>query len=119
MGVAEAVVGRVRADLVAAEKCESCRPADKDKDKEKKVLENTTSGGVTLNDVIWHIGQEELPFGGVGPSGTGSYHGHDGFKEFSHAKAVYKQFSADLMAQMMPPYKGKMFESMKNQILKK
>ena len=86
---------------------------------EKKVLENTTSGGVTLNDVIWHIGQEELPFGGVGPSGTGSYHGHDGFKEFSHAKAVYKQFSADLMAQMMPPYKGKMFESMKNQILKK
>ena len=91
----------------------------KDKDKEKRVLENTTSGGVTLNDVIWHIGQEELPFGGVGPSGTGSYHGHDGFKEFSHAKAVYKQFSADLMAQMMPPYKGKMFESMKNQILKK
>ena len=91
----------------------------KDKNKEKKVLDNTTSGGVTLNDVIWHIGQEELPFGGVGPSGTGSYHGYDGFKEFSHAKAVYKQFSADLMAQMMPPYKGKMFESMKNQILKK
>ena len=91
----------------------------KDKNKEKKVLDNTTSGGVTLNDVIWHIGQEELPFGGVGPSGTGSYHGYDGFKEFSHAKAVYKQFSADLMAQMMPPYKGKMFESMKNQVLKK
>ena len=90
----------------------------KDKNKEKKVLDNTTSGGVTLNDVIWHIGQEELPFGGVGPSGTGSYHGHDGFKEFSHAKAVYKQFSADLMAQMMPPYKGKMFETMKNQIKK-
>jgi len=90
----------------------------KDKNKEKNVLDNTTSGGVTLNDVIWHIGQEELPFGGVGPSGTGSYHGHDGFKEFSHAKAVYKQFSADLMAQMMPPYKGKMFESMKNQIKK-
>ena len=91
----------------------------KDKNKEKKVLDNTTSGGVTLNDVIWHIGQEELPFGGVGPSGTGSYHGYDGFKEFSHAKAVYKQFSADLMAQMMPPYKGKMFESLKNQVLKK
>tara|TARA_A100001234_G_scaffold145159_1_gene127544 strand:- start:22 stop:1473 length:1452 start_codon:yes stop_codon:yes gene_type:complete len=90
----------------------------KDKNKEKKVLDNTTSGGVTLNDVIWHIGQEELPFGGVGPSGTGSYHGHDGFKEFSHAKAVYKQFSKDLMAQMMPPYKGTMFETMKNQIKK-
>ena len=90
----------------------------KDKNKEKKVIDNTTSGGVTLNDVIWHIGQEELPFGGVGPSGTGSYHGHDGFKEFSHAKAVYKQFSKDLMAQMMPPYKGNMFETMKNQIKK-
>jgi len=90
----------------------------KDKNKEKKVLDNTTSGGVTLNDVIWHIGQEELPFGGVGPSGTGSYHGHDGFKEFSHAKAVYKQFSKDLMAQMMPPYKGNMFETMRNQIKK-
>ena len=90
----------------------------KDKNKEKNVLDNTTSGGVTLNDVIWHIGQEELPFGGVGPSGTGSYHGHDGFKEFSHAKAVYKQFSKDLMAQMMPPYKGTMFETMKNQIKK-
>ncbi len=89
-----------------------------DKNKEKKVIDNTTSGGVTLNDVIWHIGQEELPFGGVGPSGTGSYHGHDGFKEFSHAKAVYKQFSKDLMAQMMPPYKGSMFETMKNQIKK-
>ena len=55
------------------------------------VLENTTSGGVTVNDVISHIQMEDLPFGGVGPSGMGSYHGYDGFKEFSHAKAVYKQ----------------------------
>ena len=51
------------------------------------VLENTTSGGVTVNDVISHIQMEDLPFGGVGPSGMGSYHGYDGFKEFSHAKA--------------------------------
>ncbi len=91
----------------------------KDSTKEKEVLNNTTSGGVTLNDVIWHIGQEDLPFGGVGPSGTGSYHGFDGFKEFSHAKAIYKQFSADLMGAMMPPYKGKQFENLKNQTLKK
>jgi coniferyl-aldehyde dehydrogenase len=73
------------------------------------VLENTTSGGVTVNDVISHIQMEDLPFGGVGPSGMGSYHGYDGFKEFSHAKAVYKQSKLNLMklAGLVPPYKKK------------
>ena len=61
----------------------------KDKKEQDFVLNNTTSGGVTVNDVISHIQMEDLPFGGVGPSGMGSYHGHDGFKEFSHAKATY------------------------------
>ena len=78
--------------------------------KEKNyVLENTTSGGVTVNDVISHIQMEDLPFGGVGPSGMGSYHGYDGFKEFSHAKAVYKQTKINLMklAGLVPPYKKK------------
>ena len=63
----------------------------KDKKEQDFVLNNTTSGGVTVNDVISHIQMEDLPFGGVGPSGMGSYHGHDGFKEFSHAKATYTQ----------------------------
>ena len=79
-------------------------------EKEKDyVLENTTSGGVTVNDVISHIQMEDLPFGGVGPSGMGSYHGYDGFKEFSHAKAVYKQTKINLMklAGLVPPYKKK------------
>ncbi len=89
-----------------------------DKKRENDVLNNTISGGVTLNDVIWHIGQEDIPFGGVGPSGTGNYHGFDGFKNFSHAKAIYKQFSADLLAPMMPPYKGKQFKSAKDSVLK-
>ena len=73
------------------------------------VLGNTTSGGVTVNDVISHIQMEDLPFGGVGPSGMGSYHGYDGFKEFSHAKAVYKQSKLNLMklAGLVPPYKKK------------
>ena len=73
------------------------------------VLNNTTSGGVTVNDVISHIQMEDLPFGGVGPSGMGSYHGYDGFKEFSHAKAVYKQTRFNLMklAGLVPPYKKK------------
>ena len=73
------------------------------------VLNNTTSGGVTINDVISHIQMEDLPFGGVGPSGMGSYHGHDGFKEFSHAKATYTQSKLNLMkiAGLVPPYKKK------------
>ncbi|MDE2356473.1 MAG: coniferyl aldehyde dehydrogenase, partial [Alphaproteobacteria bacterium] len=57
----------------------------------EKVLGETTSGGVTVNDVIMHVAQEEIPFGGVGPSGMGAYHGHDGFLEFSHKKAVFSQ----------------------------
>ena len=74
------------------------------------VLKHTTSGGVTLNDVISHITQENLPFGGVGPSGMGSYHGYDGFKEFSHAKSVYKQTKINLnkLAGLVPPYKTKL-----------
>lgn len=74
---------------------------------EQKVLTHTTSGGVTVNDVIMHIAQEDLPFGGVGPSGMGSYHGYDGFKTFSHAKAIYTQSKtvSKLAAAMRPPYK--------------
>ena len=68
------------------------------------VLHNTTSGGVTINDVFFHVAQEDLPFGGVGPSGMGAYHGKEGFHEFSHKKAVYTQARADLFAIVRPPY---------------
>ncbi|HEY1880861.1 MAG TPA: coniferyl aldehyde dehydrogenase [Caulobacteraceae bacterium] len=70
------------------------------------VLNETTSGGVTVNDVIFHVAQEDLPFGGVGPSGMGAYHGRDGFKEFSHRKAVYTQLRKDLpqLKALRPPY---------------
>ena len=72
-----------------------------------RVLNETTSGGVTVNDVIMHVAQEDLPFGGVGPSGMGSYHGYDGFKNFSHARAIYSQSKtvSKLAAAMRPPYK--------------
>jgi coniferyl-aldehyde dehydrogenase len=66
------------------------------------VLERTCSGGVTLNDVIRHVGVEGLPFGGVGPSGMGSYHGRDGFRTFSHGKAVLR--AAGGPDPMRPPY---------------
>ncbi|NBU26702.1 MAG: aldehyde dehydrogenase family protein, partial [Caulobacteraceae bacterium] len=77
-----------------------------DEAEKTKVLSSTTSGGVTVNDVIFHVAQEDLPFGGVGPSGMGSYHGVDGFHEFSHRKAIYTQLKKDIgpMIQMRPPY---------------
>ncbi len=76
-------------------------PAERD-----AVLSRTTSGGVTVNDVIMHVAQEELPFGGVGPAGMGSYHGEDGFREFSHRKAVFTQITRDIgpLKMLRPPY---------------
>ena len=83
-----------------------------DSAEERTVLERTTSGGVCINDVIMHIMQEDLPFGGVGPAGTGAYHGHHGFKTFSHAKSIYRQPKFDVagMAGLRPPY-GKSTEN--------
>ncbi len=74
-----------------------------------RVLTRTTSGGVTVNDVVMHVSMEDLPFGGVGPSGMGSYHGRDGFKTFSHAKAIFSQAKMDIGAMMRPPY-GEKFQ---------
>ncbi|MEQ1687519.1 MAG: coniferyl aldehyde dehydrogenase [Sphingopyxis sp.] len=78
----------------------------KDTAEERRVLDRTISGGVTVNDVIFHVAQEDLPFGGIGPSGMGSYHGHDGFKTFSHAKSVFRQARVDVakLAGLKPPY---------------
>jgi coniferyl-aldehyde dehydrogenase len=75
-----------------------------DETEKETVLSRTTSGGVTINDVIYHVAQEDLPFGGIGPAGMGRYHGHDGFKEFSHAKGIYSQVKGDLTAMARPPY---------------
>jgi coniferyl-aldehyde dehydrogenase len=79
-----------------------------DKAEQQRVLTRTTSGGVTVNDVIMHVAMEDLPFGGVGPSGMGSYHGIDGFRTFSHRKAIYSQptssFIEKQLGVMRPPY---------------
>ncbi len=77
-----------------------------DSGEERQVLDRTISGGVTVNDVVFHVSMEELPFGGVGPSGMGAYHGHDGFKTFSHAKSVYHQPKINIakLGGFMPPY---------------
>ncbi len=77
-----------------------------DKAEEQRVLSRTISGGVTVNDVIFHNGMEDLPFGGVGPSGMGNYHGLDGFRTFSHGRAVYRQVGMDVagLSGFKPPY---------------
>ncbi|KPM17760.1 aldehyde dehydrogenase [Citromicrobium sp. WPS32] len=73
---------------------------------QEHVLDRTISGGVTVNDVIFHISVEDMPFGGVGPSGIGSYHGPEGFREFSHARSTYQQPKIDIakLAGLKPPY---------------
>ncbi|WP_271077727.1 coniferyl aldehyde dehydrogenase [Aurantiacibacter sp. MUD61] len=72
----------------------------------EKVLSQTISGGVTLNDVVFHVSAEDMPFGGIGPSGIGCYHGLEGFKEFSHARSVYTQPKMDVagLGGLKPPY---------------
>jgi coniferyl-aldehyde dehydrogenase len=76
---------------------------------ERRVLDRTISGGVTVNDVLFHVAQEDLPFGGIGPAGMGNYHGFDGFKTFSHPKSIYRQPKIDLagLAGFKPPYGDK------------
>ncbi len=73
---------------------------------ERRVLDRTVSGGVTVNDVIFHVAAEDLPFGGIGASGMGHYHGQDGFRTFSHARAIYRQPKLDVagLAGFRPPY---------------
>ena len=74
-----------------------------------RVLNQTVAGGVTINDTILHIAQEELPFGGVGPSGMGHYHGIEGFRTFTKQKAVFHQSGLNGMSLFNPPY-GALFE---------
>ena len=64
---------------------------DDSADRRDVVLQRTMSGGVTFNDCVFHLGQHNLPFGGVGPSGMGHYHGFDGFATFSKKRAVMVQ----------------------------
>jgi acyl-CoA reductase-like NAD-dependent aldehyde dehydrogenase len=77
---------------------------DRDGDRIRKVLSETTSGGACVNDTLLHVGQDDLPFGGVGPSGMGSYHGPEGFYTFSHKKAVFQQSRLNTVGLLSPPF---------------
>jgi len=73
-----------------------------------RVLRDTTSGGATVNDTMLHVAQDALPFGGVGPSGMGVYHGREGFEAFSKLRGVYYQRRFNGLSFLQPPY-GKRF----------
>jgi acyl-CoA reductase-like NAD-dependent aldehyde dehydrogenase len=71
-----------------------------------RVLRDTVSGGVTINDTMLHVAQSDLPFGGAGPSGIGSYHGREGFETFTKKKPVFYQSRLSPTGMVLrPPYK--------------
>jgi coniferyl-aldehyde dehydrogenase len=82
-----------------------------DSARQQRVLTETISGGVTINDCVWHFAQESQPFGGVGASGQGAYHGEHGFRTFSKEKPVFSQSRLSAIKLLYPPY-GAMFARM-------
>ena len=89
-----------------------------DQQEQDFVLGHTLSGGVTINDALMHAAMEDAPFGGVGASGMGRYHGREGFLEFSHIRTVFKAPAVDPRGDwgMLPPYHPGFTEVMKAQI---
>lgn len=71
-----------------------------------KVRTNTVSGGLCINEVVMHVVQHDLPFGGVGDSGTGAYHGKAGFERLSHMKPIFIQSKINGLNILLPPYGG-------------
>ena len=90
---------------------------DQDAKRIERVLRHTIAGGVTINDTLLHIAQDDLPFGGVGPSGMGHYHGREGFDTFSKKKAVFLQSRVNSIGLLKPPY-GKLFDSLVRVLLR-
>ncbi|MDJ0655755.1 MAG: coniferyl aldehyde dehydrogenase [Xanthomonadales bacterium] len=84
---------------------------------QERVIRKTLSGGVTINDCSFHVAQHDLPFGGIGASGMGHYHGHEGFVEFSKMRPVFTQFRYSPLWLLHPPY-GKTFDLMYRLMLK-
>lgn len=89
-----------------------------DQEERERVLSRTTSGGVTVNDVMMHIAQDDLPFGGVGASGMGAYHGREGFLRFSHARSVFTQTKIDALGKMLRPPYGPRFRKFVGSLIK-
>ncbi len=90
---------------------------ERDKRSIERVLGCTVSGGVTVNDTLLHVAQEGLPFGGVGPSGMGRYHGYAGFAAFSAQKSVFRQSRFSGIGLFKPPY-GVLFKRLMRLLLR-
>jgi coniferyl-aldehyde dehydrogenase len=69
-----------------------------------ELLDRVMSGGVSVNDALFHVAQHDLPFGGVGESGMGHYHGYEGFVTFSKMRPIFKQASFSAVKFLWPPY---------------
>ncbi|MGN9162135.1 aldehyde dehydrogenase [Clostridium sulfidigenes] len=80
---------------------------------EEKVLEEISSGGACINDTITHLANPELPFGGVGNSGIGAYHGKESFKTFSHRKSVVRKTTKINIPIVFPPFNKKNLDNVK------
>jgi coniferyl-aldehyde dehydrogenase len=91
--------------------------SNKSRDRER-VLDGAISGGATLNGTLLHVAQENLPFGGIGASGIGAYHGHEGFKRFSHARGVHKIGFFNAFERMGPPW-GKLAAALGRRLVKR
>lgn len=87
-----------------------------DSEEIKLFSHRTLSGGMLINDLVAHCLQEDLPFGGVGDSGMGAYHGFDGFKNFSHARAIFRQSKMDPLKMIRPPFQQKLRDYIAKQI---
>lgn len=100
------LIGEVIGKINAADRPLALYYFGSDKGELDQLQRGTTSGGICVNDVIMHCTQENLPFGGIGPSGMGAYHGRDGFLEFSHRKSVFHQIKWDMgpLKTLRPPY---------------
>jgi len=98
----DAVVQRIN----AAPHALAFYPFTHDRDTVDHLVKHVMSGGVVVNDLLFHAAQHSLPFGGVGESGMGHYHGHDGFMTFSKMRPIFYQARWSGMRLMWPPYRG-------------
>ena len=89
-------------------------------EEQDRVISETISGGVSINAVAMHVACDDLPFGGTGHSGIGNYRGRDGFRTFSHGRAVYKEGWVNMakLAGTLPPYGQKIDKMLEGQIKK-
>ena len=79
-------------------------PFTTNRELQDRYIERIMSGGVTVNDALFHVAQHDLPFGGVGASGMGHYHGFEGFTTFSKLRPIFYQSGFSAMKYLAPPY---------------